>query len=159
MKIDDLKTVLVLGAGTMGSRISLGCALHGYDVIVYDVSEDALKGMEFRHQMMGYMWAEEGKTTQQAVEEATSRIRVCADAAEAAHSLARGWGLRRGVREVLGSGVQRGYLGRPEPSAGLPPDQGGEYAAPALDPEGAREEQLPRPAEPVPRHDPDRRRG
>jgi 3-hydroxybutyryl-CoA dehydrogenase len=84
MKIDELKTVLVLGAGTMGSRISLGCALHGYDVVVYDVSEDALKGMEFRHQMMGYMWAEDGKTTQQEVEEAVGRIRVCPDAADAA---------------------------------------------------------------------------
>jgi 3-hydroxybutyryl-CoA dehydrogenase len=84
MKIDELKTVLVLGAGTMGSRISLGCALHGYDVIVYDVSEDALKGMEFRHQMMGYMWAEAGQTTQEAVEESMSRISVCADPAEAA---------------------------------------------------------------------------
>ena len=84
MKINELKTVLVLGAGTMGSRISLGCALHGYEVIVYDVSEDALKGMEFRHQMMGYMWAEEGQTTQEAVEESMSRIRVCSDPAEAA---------------------------------------------------------------------------
>jgi 3-hydroxybutyryl-CoA dehydrogenase len=84
MKIEELKTVLVLGAGTMGSRISLGCALHGYDVVVYDVSEDALKGMEFRHQMMGHMWAEEGQTTQEEVEEAVGRIRVSADAAEAA---------------------------------------------------------------------------
>jgi 3-hydroxybutyryl-CoA dehydrogenase len=84
MKIDELKTVVVLGAGTMGSRISLGCALHGYEVIVYDVSEDSLKGMEFRHQMMGYMWAEEGKTTQKDVEEAVGKIKVCADPAEAA---------------------------------------------------------------------------
>jgi len=84
MRIDELKTVLVLGAGTMGSRISLGCALHGYDVVVYDVSEDALKGMEFRHQMMGYMWAEDGKTTREAVETAVGRIKVCPDATEAA---------------------------------------------------------------------------
>ena len=61
MTIDDLKTVLVLGAGTMGARISLGCALNGYDVIVYDVSEEALQGLEFRHQMMGHFWTEEVK--------------------------------------------------------------------------------------------------
>jgi 3-hydroxybutyryl-CoA dehydrogenase len=84
MKLDDIKTVLVLGAGTMGSRISLGCALNGYNVIVYDVSEDALAGLEFRQQFMGQMWVDEGKATQEAVEESMSRMRVCTDPAEAA---------------------------------------------------------------------------
>lgn len=84
MKLDELKTVLVLGAGTMGSRISLGCALHGYSVVVYDVSEDALQGMELRQQFMGQMWSDEGKTSKEAVEEAMGRMGVCADPAEAA---------------------------------------------------------------------------
>lgn len=84
MNVDNLKTVLVLGSGTMGSRISLGCALHGYDVVVYDVSEEALQGLEFRHQFMGQMWADEGKTTREAVEDSLNRIRISADPAEAA---------------------------------------------------------------------------
>lgn len=83
MKLEELKNIVVLGAGTMGSRISLGCALHGYNVVVYDVSEDALAGLEFRHQFMGQMLANDGKTTQEAVEEAVGRIKVCADPAKA----------------------------------------------------------------------------
>ncbi len=84
MSVDDIKTVLVLGSGTMGSRISLGCALHGYDVVVYDVSEEALQGLEFRQQFMGHMWTEQGKTTREAVEVSLSRIRISSDPAEAA---------------------------------------------------------------------------
>jgi 3-hydroxybutyryl-CoA dehydrogenase len=83
MKLEELKNIVVLGAGTMGSRISLGCALNGYNVIVYDVSEDALAGLEFRQQFMGQMFASEGKATQEDIEEAVGRIRVCADPAEA----------------------------------------------------------------------------
>lgn len=84
MTIDDVKTVLVLGAGTMGARISLACAMHGYDVIIYEVSEAALQGLEFRFRMMGLFWEQEGKTTQQAVEGSMSRITTTSDAAEAA---------------------------------------------------------------------------
>lgn len=43
MKIDDVCHVFVLGAGTMGQQIALQCAMHGYDVTVYDVSPDALR--------------------------------------------------------------------------------------------------------------------
>lgn len=43
LKIDDLHTVLVVGAGTMGGQIALQCAMHGYEVNLYDISEEALK--------------------------------------------------------------------------------------------------------------------
>jgi 3-hydroxybutyryl-CoA dehydrogenase len=84
MKIDDVKKVLVLGAGTMGARISLGCAMHGYDVVIYEVSETALQGLEFRFQMMGLFLEQQGKTTQKAVEESMNRITTTSDPAEAA---------------------------------------------------------------------------
>lgn len=37
MNVDDIRTVLVVGAGTMGQQIALQCAMHGYDVIACDV--------------------------------------------------------------------------------------------------------------------------
>jgi len=43
MPIDEVKKVCVVGAGTMGSRISLQCAVHGYETTVYDVSEEVLQ--------------------------------------------------------------------------------------------------------------------
>jgi len=43
MTTDDIKKVLVIGAGTMGGQIALQCALHGFDVALYDNSPDALE--------------------------------------------------------------------------------------------------------------------
>jgi 3-hydroxybutyryl-CoA dehydrogenase len=46
LKIEDLRTVLVIGAGTLGGQIALQCATHGYQVNLYDISDEALaKGM------------------------------------------------------------------------------------------------------------------
>ena len=43
MKIEDIRHVLVVGAGTMGRQISLQCAMHGYDVTLYDIAPEALE--------------------------------------------------------------------------------------------------------------------
>jgi 3-hydroxybutyryl-CoA dehydrogenase len=37
MKIEDIHCVLIIGAGTMGQQIGLQCAMHAYDVILYDI--------------------------------------------------------------------------------------------------------------------------
>lgn len=39
----DIKNVLILGSGTMGRQIGCLCAMHGYRVTLYDISEDALE--------------------------------------------------------------------------------------------------------------------
>lgn len=31
MKVEDIKRVLIIGAGIMGQQISFQCAMHGYD--------------------------------------------------------------------------------------------------------------------------------
>ncbi len=50
MKLSEIKRVLILGAGTMGQQIGFVCAMHGYSVMMYDLSreilDDALKRME-----------------------------------------------------------------------------------------------------------------
>jgi 3-hydroxybutyryl-CoA dehydrogenase len=40
--IDEIKTICVAGAGTMGAQIAQQSALGGYDVWLIDVSEDQL---------------------------------------------------------------------------------------------------------------------
>jgi 3-hydroxybutyryl-CoA dehydrogenase len=44
MKIEDIRRVLVVGAGTMGRQIAFQCAGHGCDVALYDTSPQALEG-------------------------------------------------------------------------------------------------------------------
>jgi 3-hydroxybutyryl-CoA dehydrogenase len=38
----DIKTVLIVGSGTMGLQIALQFAIHGFEVHLYDVSQEAL---------------------------------------------------------------------------------------------------------------------
>jgi len=42
MKAEDIKKVLIIGGGTMGSQIALQFAVHGCDIVVYDIKEEAL---------------------------------------------------------------------------------------------------------------------
>ncbi len=47
-EIEDIRCVLVIGAGTMGQQIALQCAMHGYEVIVYDIESAALDSARAR---------------------------------------------------------------------------------------------------------------
>ncbi len=46
MKLDDVKLVGVVGGGVMGGGIAQVCAIAGYDVIVRDISADAIAATE-----------------------------------------------------------------------------------------------------------------
>lgn len=84
MKINDIKKVLLLGAGTMGQQISIPCALAGYDVVIYDINEDALKkAMEGIPKIMAGMvlWK---KATQEEADAALKLISTTTDPEAAA---------------------------------------------------------------------------
>ncbi len=42
MKVEDIKKVLIIGAGTMGQQIGGVCALFGYEVVMYDIKQEYL---------------------------------------------------------------------------------------------------------------------
>jgi 3-hydroxybutyryl-CoA dehydrogenase len=42
MKAEDIKKVLIAGAGTMGQSIGLSCVTKGFDVVLYDIKDDML---------------------------------------------------------------------------------------------------------------------
>ena len=42
MKTEDIKKVVIVGAGTMGQQIGTQCAIHGFDVVLYDINYDIL---------------------------------------------------------------------------------------------------------------------
>lgn len=47
MKIDEVRRVLIVGAGTMGQQIALQCAMRGYEVVLHDNDPSALeRGMQ-----------------------------------------------------------------------------------------------------------------
>jgi len=53
MGIKEIKKVCFVGAGTMGCYNSLLASMAGYDAVVYDISEEALKGVAKAQEQMG----------------------------------------------------------------------------------------------------------
>jgi 3-hydroxyacyl-CoA dehydrogenase len=44
MKVDEVKRILTIGAGTMGHQIGFLCALHGYEVVTLSWHATVLPG-------------------------------------------------------------------------------------------------------------------
>jgi 3-hydroxybutyryl-CoA dehydrogenase len=84
MKIGDIKRVLILGAGTMGQQIGFQCAMHGYDVVYYDLSQDILDKALRRIAKLGSWYTSMGRLTEEELQHALSRISATPDPEKAA---------------------------------------------------------------------------
>jgi 3-hydroxybutyryl-CoA dehydrogenase len=84
MKIEDIKRVLILGAGTMGQQIGFQCAIHEYDVVYYDLSQEILDKALRRIAKLGSWYTSMGRLTEEELQHALSRISATPDPAKAA---------------------------------------------------------------------------
>ena len=84
MNIDDVKKVLILGSGTMGQQIGFQCALHGYDVFLYDIDEGVFEKARGRLARIAATLIRREKISREDADAAISRITMTADAEEAA---------------------------------------------------------------------------
>jgi 3-hydroxybutyryl-CoA dehydrogenase len=84
MKIDDVRRVLVVGAGTMGQEIGLQCAMHGFDVTIYDVAQEPLETATARQEAVLTGLVGEGRLTEGEKEATLARITTTVDPEEAA---------------------------------------------------------------------------
>jgi 3-hydroxybutyryl-CoA dehydrogenase len=84
MKIEDVRRVLIVGAGTMGRQISLQCATHGYDVTLYDVSSDALDAAKVQIRAFADLLVTWERLTPKEADAALARITTTNRASEAA---------------------------------------------------------------------------
>jgi 3-hydroxybutyryl-CoA dehydrogenase len=83
--MDELKRVLVVGAGTMGSQIALQTALSGrYDVTVVDSAEGQLERARAQNAKLMDRGVEKGRLTREAATAALGRITGAKDLAAAA---------------------------------------------------------------------------
>jgi len=87
MKIQDIKRVLILGAGTMGQQTGLQCAIHGYEVVYYDLSREILDQAMQRIAKLGSWYASSGRLTEDGLRKALARISQTTDPAEAAQDV------------------------------------------------------------------------
>jgi len=75
MELKDIKKVLILGAGAMGQQIGFVCAMHGYNVTLYDISDDILKTSLQRMEKLGAsFFVPTGKITADELKEVMGRI-------------------------------------------------------------------------------------
>jgi len=82
--IEEIRRVLVIGAGTMGQQIALQCAMHGYEVCLYDVEAEALPtAMEWVRRYAERLVDEE-RLTREAADAAVGRVRPTSVPEEAA---------------------------------------------------------------------------
>ena len=77
--IENVRKILVVGAGAMGSQIGMVCALAGYDVAVQDVDEDALKKAQEQLKDRMSRNVEKGRIEQEKVDAAFDRMTFTPD--------------------------------------------------------------------------------
>ncbi|TXK87744.1 3-hydroxybutyryl-CoA dehydrogenase, partial [Parageobacillus sp. SY1] len=80
----DVKTIMVIGAGQMGSGIAQVCAMAGYDVFLHDISQQQLdKGLANIEKLLSRQ-VEKGKLTEEEKEATLSRLTPSTDLQNAA---------------------------------------------------------------------------
>ena len=76
MTADDVKRILVVGAGQMGAQIAMQSALHGYQLTLNDLSMDLLqKGMAGNRKQLERR-VQKGQMTKDQMAEAIARVRI-----------------------------------------------------------------------------------
>lgn len=86
MKLSEIKQVLVLGSGTMGRQIGFLCALHGYKVVLFDLSAEILDDSKKRVESMGSWFVKTGRIKSEMLSSAMANIELSSDPKQAAHN-------------------------------------------------------------------------
>lgn len=84
MKIDELKRVCVVGAGTMGRQIALHNAIHGYATVLTDASPAVLENAKAWKQEYLAGRVAKGRLTQEQADAAAERLQIVSSLEEAA---------------------------------------------------------------------------
>jgi 3-hydroxybutyryl-CoA dehydrogenase len=79
MKLEDIRTIGVIGAGTMGHGIALSFALGGYSVRLNDVTDEILQNAVNKIKVALDMFCAEGMVTPEEAKDALERIKTTTD--------------------------------------------------------------------------------
>lgn len=83
MKITDIRKILIAGAGTMGQQTALLSAINGYDVVIYDISDNILAQAVERIKKNSLRMTTLNICTRDEAEKAISRISTTTDLKDA----------------------------------------------------------------------------
>ena len=79
----DLKKITVAGSGVLGAQIAFQTAFHGFDVVLYDISDEALSKVQKTFDGLKMAYQSDLGATQEEVDQAESRITTTTELAEA----------------------------------------------------------------------------
>ncbi len=86
MNIDNIHHILIIGAGTMGQQIGLQCAMHGYQVTLYDLAPEMLAAATEQIKVYADHLVATDRLSQDEAEAALARITSTTDPAQAAQA-------------------------------------------------------------------------
>ncbi len=84
LKFEDLKNITILGAGTLGLRVGLQSAVSGYNVVIFDIKEEALEKAKVIHQKILNHLVRHGRILADEIPQIVNRITWTTSAEEAA---------------------------------------------------------------------------
>ena len=84
MNIKAIHNIFVIGSGTMGQQIGLQCAMHTYDVVIYDILPEALQTAEKQIKTYAALLTDQKRLTQSQAEQALGHIRFSNNPLDAA---------------------------------------------------------------------------
>jgi 3-hydroxybutyryl-CoA dehydrogenase len=104
VKVSDIKSVLILGAGTMGRQIGYLCAVYGYHVTLYDLSReildsalDGIAELNRRFVSMGRIGPQQPAKIMARISATTDPVEAAKDADLISESLPEDPGLKAGI--------------------------------------------------------------
>ncbi len=86
-ELKDIKNILIIGCGTLGLRIGLRCAMDGFNVRMYDISDESLQRARSVQNKLLRSFVKKGIITEGAADATLSRITTTTDKAEAVKSI------------------------------------------------------------------------
>jgi 3-hydroxybutyryl-CoA dehydrogenase len=84
MRIEEIRTICVIGSGSMGHQIAMLCALGGFETTIQDVEDRALKNAEAKLHGIMEKWVKKGKISEEKKAEAFQRLTFTTSLEEAA---------------------------------------------------------------------------
>ncbi|MEQ6120145.1 3-hydroxyacyl-CoA dehydrogenase NAD-binding domain-containing protein [Reichenbachiella sp. MALMAid0571] len=79
LKIEDIKKVLILGSGTLGLRVGLQAAISGFDVCIYDLTDEILTSTRVIQGKLLKSLTRNGIIEESQIQEVLSRISYTTD--------------------------------------------------------------------------------
>lgn len=85
LSLEDIRKVLILGSGTLGSRIGLQCAISGFETTIYDIHEKAFAQAQQTHEYILKDLMKRSLMDEDEAQEIKKRIRWSTELSEAAN--------------------------------------------------------------------------